>query len=101
VSQENSSPAVTLGLFDWVDADGVPEVGQLYHERLDLLADAEASPSVLLAVAAIRTHECPAVSLGLPLYHPARLVEEIAMLDQLSFGAQGDRVYRAVTLMSW
>jgi hypothetical protein len=32
----SSGPAVTLGLFDWVDADGVREAGQLYRERLDL-----------------------------------------------------------------
>lgn len=31
----------TLGLFDWIDADGVRDAGQLYSERLDLLADAE------------------------------------------------------------
>jgi alkanesulfonate monooxygenase SsuD/methylene tetrahydromethanopterin reductase-like flavin-dependent oxidoreductase (luciferase family) len=100
--------AVTLGLFDWVDADGVREAGQLYRERLDLVADAEAhgfdvyhlaehhgtplglspSPSVFLAAAAVRTTRirlCPLVYV-LPLYHPARLAEEIAMLDQLSDG---------------
>jgi hypothetical protein len=32
---------VSLGLFDWVDADGLRSAGQLYRERLDLLADAE------------------------------------------------------------
>jgi alkanesulfonate monooxygenase SsuD/methylene tetrahydromethanopterin reductase-like flavin-dependent oxidoreductase (luciferase family) len=103
-----SGPAVTLGLFDWVDADGVREAGQLYRERLDLLADAESrgfdvyhlaehhgtplglapSPSVLLAAAAVRTTRirlCPLVYV-LPLYHPVRLAEEIAMLDQLSGG---------------
>ena len=31
-----SGPAVTFGLFDWVDSDGVREPGQLYAERLDL-----------------------------------------------------------------
>ena len=99
---------VTLGLFDWVDADGVRTAGQLYRERLDLLADAESfgfdiyhlaehhgtplglvpSPSVFLAAAAMRTSRirlCPLVYV-LPLYHPARLAEEIAMLDQLSGG---------------
>jgi alkanesulfonate monooxygenase SsuD/methylene tetrahydromethanopterin reductase-like flavin-dependent oxidoreductase (luciferase family) len=101
-------PAVTFGLFDWVDADGVRDAGQIYTERLDLLADAEAagfdiyhlaehhgtplglapSPSVFLAAAAMRTTRirlCPLVYV-LPLYHPTRLAEEIAMLDQLSGG---------------
>jgi alkanesulfonate monooxygenase SsuD/methylene tetrahydromethanopterin reductase-like flavin-dependent oxidoreductase (luciferase family) len=104
----DSGPAVTFGLFDWVDADGVREPGQLYRERLDLLAGAEAlgfdvyhlaehhgtplglvpSPSVFMAAAAMRTTRirlCPLVYV-LPLYHPARLAEEIAMLDQLSGG---------------
>lgn len=109
VSQEDGSgPAVTFGLFDWVDADGVREPGQLYQERLDLLAVAERqgfdiyhlaehhgtplglvpSPSVFLAAAAMRTTRirlCPLVYV-LPLYHPARLAEEIVMLDQLSGG---------------
>jgi alkanesulfonate monooxygenase SsuD/methylene tetrahydromethanopterin reductase-like flavin-dependent oxidoreductase (luciferase family) len=103
-----SGPAVTFGLFDWVDSDGVREPGQLYAERLDLLADAEScgfdiyhlaehhgtplglvpSPSVFLAAAAVRTTRirlCPLVYV-LPLYHPVRLAEEIAMLDQLSGG---------------
>src|SRR5262249_23271232 len=73
--ERGSGPAVTFGLFDWVDADGVREPGQLYRERLDLLGDAESqgfdiyhlaehhgtplglvpSPSVFLAAAAVRT----------------------------------------------
>jgi alkanesulfonate monooxygenase SsuD/methylene tetrahydromethanopterin reductase-like flavin-dependent oxidoreductase (luciferase family) len=109
VSVEKSDErAVTFGLFDWVDADGVRDAGQLYRERLDLLADAEShgfdiyhlaehhgtplglapSPSVFLAAAAVRTTRirlCPLVYV-LPLYHPTRLAEEIAMLDQLSGG---------------
>ncbi len=99
---------ITFGLFDWVDSDGRRDAGQLYRERLDLLADAESqgfdiyhvaehhgtplglvpSPSVFLAAAAMRTTRirlCPLVYV-LPLYHPARLAEEIAMLDQLSEG---------------
>jgi alkanesulfonate monooxygenase SsuD/methylene tetrahydromethanopterin reductase-like flavin-dependent oxidoreductase (luciferase family) len=95
-------------LFDWIDADGVRQAGQLYQERLNLLADAESdgfdvyhlaehhgtplglvpSPSVFLAAAAVRTTRirlCPLVYV-LPLYHPTRLAEEIAMLDQLSAG---------------
>jgi alkanesulfonate monooxygenase SsuD/methylene tetrahydromethanopterin reductase-like flavin-dependent oxidoreductase (luciferase family) len=100
--------AVTVGLFDWVDADGARDPGQLYAERLDLLAEAEQqgfdiyhvaehhgtplglvpSPSVFLAAAAMRTTRirlCPLVYV-LPLYEPTRLAEEIAMLDQLSGG---------------
>ena len=103
-----SGPAVTFGLFDWVDSDGVREPSQLYAERLDLLAEAESrgfdiyhlaehhgtplglvpSPSVFLAAAAVRTSRIrlsPLVYV-LPLYHPVRLAEEIAMLDQLSGG---------------
>jgi alkanesulfonate monooxygenase SsuD/methylene tetrahydromethanopterin reductase-like flavin-dependent oxidoreductase (luciferase family) len=99
---------VTFGLFDWVDTDGVRDAGQLYRERLDLVADAESagfdiyhlaehhgtplglapSPSVFLAAAAVRATRirlCPLVYV-LPLYHPTRLAEEIAMLDQLSGG---------------
>ncbi len=102
------APVITLGMFDWVDTDGVREAGQLYRERLDLLADAESlgfdiyhlaehhgtplglvpSPSVFLAAAAVRTTRirlCPLVYV-LPLHHPVRLAEEIAMLDQLSGG---------------
>jgi alkanesulfonate monooxygenase SsuD/methylene tetrahydromethanopterin reductase-like flavin-dependent oxidoreductase (luciferase family) len=108
VSQRAGQPAVTIGLFDWIDADGVRDAGQLYRERLDLLADAESqgldiyhlaehhgtplglapSPSVFLAAAAMRTTRirlCPLVYV-LPLYQPTRLAEEIAMLDQLSNG---------------
>ena len=99
---------VTFGLFDWIDADGGREPGQLYRERLDLLADAEAhgidiyhlaehhgtplglapSPNVFLAAAAMRTARIrlSALTYVLPLYQPARLAEEIAMLDQLSDG---------------
>ena len=106
--EKSGERPVTFGLFDWVDADGVRDAGQLYRERLDLLADAEShgfdiyhlaehhgtplglapSPSVFLAAAAVRTTRirlCPLVYV-LPLYHPTRLAEEIAMLDQLSGG---------------
>ncbi len=108
MGQRTVQPAATIGLFDWIDGDGVRDAGQLYRERLDLLADAEAqgfdiyhlaehhgtplglapSPSVFLAAAAIRTTRirlCPLVYV-LPLYQPTRLAEEIAMLDQLSGG---------------
>ena len=84
MSLENGETEVTLGLFDWVDSDGVRSPGQLYRERLDLVADAEdrgfdiyhvaehhgtplglaPSPSVFLAAAAVRTSRirlCPLV----------------------------------------
>ncbi len=102
------SQQVTLGLFDWIDADGKREPGQLYRERLDLLAEAEAqgfdiyhlaehhgtplglapSPNVFLAAAAMRTSRIrlSALVYVLPLYDPVRLAEEIMMLDQLSGG---------------
>jgi alkanesulfonate monooxygenase SsuD/methylene tetrahydromethanopterin reductase-like flavin-dependent oxidoreductase (luciferase family) len=108
VSQRAARNPVTIGLFDWIDADGVRETGQLYRERLDLVADAEAhgfdiyhlaehhgtplglapSPNVFLAAAAMRTARirlCPLVYV-LPLYQPTRLAEEIAMLGHLSGG---------------
>ncbi len=108
VSQRAAPAMVTIGLFDWIDSDGARDAGQLYRERLDLLADAEAqgfdiyhlaehhgtplglapSPSTFLAAAAMRTTRirlCPLVYV-LPLYQPTRLAEEIAMLDQLSGG---------------
>lgn len=103
-----SQQQVTFGLFDWIDADGVREPGQLYRERLDLVAEAEAegfdiyhlaehhgtplglapSPNVFLAAVAARTTRIrlSALVYVLPLYDPARLAEEIAMLDQLSDG---------------
>jgi alkanesulfonate monooxygenase SsuD/methylene tetrahydromethanopterin reductase-like flavin-dependent oxidoreductase (luciferase family) len=107
-AESAATAAVTLGLFDWVDADGVRDAGQLYAERLDLLAEAERqgfdiyhvaehhgtplglvpSPGVFLAAAAMRTTRirlCPLVYV-LPLYDPTRLAEEIAMLDHLSGG---------------
>ena len=73
--EQREEPSITLGLFDWIDSDGVRAPGQLYRERLDLLAEAEPhgfdiyhlaehhgtplglapSPSVFLAAAAVRT----------------------------------------------
>jgi alkanesulfonate monooxygenase SsuD/methylene tetrahydromethanopterin reductase-like flavin-dependent oxidoreductase (luciferase family) len=107
-ARNQGAAAVTFGLFDWVDADGVRDPGQLYAERLELLAEAERqgfdiyhvaehhgtplglvpSPGVFLAAAAMRTTRirlCPLVYV-LPLYEPTRLAEEIAMLDHLSAG---------------
>ena len=38
--EDSSSGPVSLGLFDWVDTDGVRPAGQLYRERLDHFAGA-------------------------------------------------------------
>lgn len=96
-----------FGIFDHLERREVP-LEQLYQERLQLLAAADAagffcyhlaehhatplgcapSPGVFLAAVAARTqrlHLGPLVYL-LPLYNPLRLVEEICMLDQLSGG---------------
>ena len=96
-----------FGIFDHLDRGGRP-ITELYEERLRIaelydklgfhayhLAEHHStplgmapSPSVLLASIAQRTRRLrfgPLVYL-LPLYHPLRLAEEIAMLDHLSQG---------------
>jgi alkanesulfonate monooxygenase SsuD/methylene tetrahydromethanopterin reductase-like flavin-dependent oxidoreductase (luciferase family) len=96
-----------FGIFDHLDRGGRP-LTELYDERLRVaelydrlgfhiyhLAEHHStplgmapSPSVLLAAIAQRTRRLrfgPLVYL-LPLYHPLRLAEEIAMLDHLSQG---------------
>jgi alkanesulfonate monooxygenase SsuD/methylene tetrahydromethanopterin reductase-like flavin-dependent oxidoreductase (luciferase family) len=96
-----------FGIFDHLDRGGRP-MSELYDERLRIaelydrlgfhayhLAEHHStplgmapSPSVLLAAIAQRTRRLrigPLVYL-LPLYHPLRLAEEIAMLDHLSQG---------------
>ena len=101
-----TGPDVTFGLFDWVDADGVREAGQLYRERLDLVADAEAPGSTSTTWPSTTARRsawprprtcswprrprtsgsgCASLVYVLPLYHPARLTEE-SPLDQLSGG---------------
>jgi alkanesulfonate monooxygenase SsuD/methylene tetrahydromethanopterin reductase-like flavin-dependent oxidoreductase (luciferase family) len=98
---------VTFGLFDWIDRGTAP-LHQLYAERLQLLAAADAagffgyhlaehhatplgmapSPALFLTAAAQRTRRIrlgPLVYL-LPLYNPLRLIEEVCMLDHLSGG---------------
>jgi alkanesulfonate monooxygenase SsuD/methylene tetrahydromethanopterin reductase-like flavin-dependent oxidoreductase (luciferase family) len=98
---------IGFGLFDWIDRAAAP-LHQLYEERLQLLEAADKagffcyhlaehhatplgmapSPALFLAAAAQRTRRIrlgPLVYL-LPLYNPLRLIEEIAMLDQLSGG---------------
>jgi len=97
-----------FGIFDHIDRrDDVP-LAQQFEERLQLLEIIDtkdfhayhlaehhhtplgtvSSPSVYMAAAAQRTKRirlCPLVYL-LPMYHPLRLVEEIAMLDHLTNG---------------
>ncbi len=98
---------VRFGIFDHLERRNIP-LAQLYEERLQLLAAADAagiycyhlaehhstplgcapSPGVFLSAVAARTrriHMGPLVYL-LPLYNPLRLVEEICMLDQISGG---------------
>ena len=99
--------AASFGIFDHVDRSDEP-LGVLYEHRLKLVEAAEAagfrtyhvaehhatrlgmapSPGIFLAAVAQRTRRIrfgPLVYL-LPLYTPLRLIEEIAMLDQMSGG---------------
>jgi len=96
-----------FGVFDHLDRNSLP-LKDYYEARLELieayeragfyayhLAEHHAtplgmapSPSVFLAAVAQRTRRLrfgPLVY-ALPLHHPIRLIEEIAMLDQLSAG---------------
>ena len=98
---------VSFGVFDWIDRGSEP-VYRLYQERLRLLEAADEagffcyhlaehhatplgmapSPALFLSAAAQHTRQIrlgPLVYL-LPLYDPLRLIEEVAMLDQLSGG---------------
>src|ERR1700758_5145443 len=98
---------VSFGVFDWIDR-GTQPLSQLYEDRLQLLAAADEagffcyhlaehhatplgmapSPALFLTAATQRTRRIrlgPLVYL-LPLYDPLRLIEEVAMLDQLSGG---------------
>jgi alkanesulfonate monooxygenase SsuD/methylene tetrahydromethanopterin reductase-like flavin-dependent oxidoreductase (luciferase family) len=105
--EEQAMTEVAFGVFDWIDRASEP-LHQLYEERLQLLEMADnagffcyhlaehhatplgmaPSPALFLAAAAQRTRRIrlgPLVYL-LPLYSPLRLIEEVAMLDQLSGG---------------
>src|SRR5690349_24480224 len=96
-----------FGIFDHLDRNDLP-LNEFYEARLKLIEAYERagiyayhvaehhstpigmapSPSVFLSAIAQRTKTLrfgPMVYL-LPLYHPIRLSEEIAMLDQLSHG---------------
>ena len=97
----------SFGIFDHVDRGDEP-LGVLYENRLKLVEAADAggfrtyhvaehhatplgmapSPGIFLSAVAQRTRRLrlgPLVYL-LPLYPPLRLIEEIAMLDQMSGG---------------
>jgi alkanesulfonate monooxygenase SsuD/methylene tetrahydromethanopterin reductase-like flavin-dependent oxidoreductase (luciferase family) len=97
------------GLFDWVDNNPrFDQLAETYEQRLRIAEYADQagywgyhlaehhgtplgmapSPSLLLTAVAQRTRRIrlgPMVYL-LPLYHPVRLAQEIAMLDHLSHG---------------
>ena len=96
-----------FGVFDQNDRGGLP-LAQQYDDRLELVElydqsgfhcyhmsehhatslSMTPSPSVWMSALTQRTKTlrlCPLVYL-LPIYHPARLVEEICMLDHLSHG---------------
>jgi alkanesulfonate monooxygenase SsuD/methylene tetrahydromethanopterin reductase-like flavin-dependent oxidoreductase (luciferase family) len=98
---------MNFGVFDHLDASGAP-LGELYENRLKLIEAYDraglygyhlaehhstplgmaASPGIFLSAVAQRTSTIrfgPLVYL-LPFYHPIRLIEEVAMLDQLSGG---------------
>src|ERR1700757_233066 len=98
---------VSFGVFDWIDR-GTQPLSQLYEDRLQLLAAADEAGffcyhlaehhATLLGMAPSRalfltaaTQRTRRIRLGplvylLPLYDPLRLIEEVAMLDQLSGG---------------
>ena len=96
-----------FGIFDHMEMSG-GSLGQLYRERLEMLAaadeagfwcyhkaehhltplDAAPSANVFLAAASQRTERIrmgPLVYL-LPFYHPVRLIEEVCALDHLTEG---------------
>jgi alkanesulfonate monooxygenase SsuD/methylene tetrahydromethanopterin reductase-like flavin-dependent oxidoreductase (luciferase family) len=98
---------VRFALFDWLDDTG-RDLGDTYEQRLQMVEAADRlgyycyhvaehhatplsmlpSPNLFLAAASQRTER---IRLGvlaylLPFYQPLRLLEEIAMMDQLSHG---------------
>jgi alkanesulfonate monooxygenase SsuD/methylene tetrahydromethanopterin reductase-like flavin-dependent oxidoreductase (luciferase family) len=97
-----------FGLFDWLDAAPGGTPGDVYEGRLQVLAEADRggfasyhlaehhgaplglapSPALFAAAAARVTERIRLVptTFIVPLYDPLRLVQEIAMLDQLSHG---------------
>jgi alkanesulfonate monooxygenase SsuD/methylene tetrahydromethanopterin reductase-like flavin-dependent oxidoreductase (luciferase family) len=107
-----------FGIFDHVDASGVP-LQEFYDNRLKIVEAYDragfycyhvaehhqtplglaASPAVYLAGVAQRTKQLrfgPLVY-TLPLYHPLRLTEEICMLDQMSGGRMQIGIGRGIS----
>jgi alkanesulfonate monooxygenase SsuD/methylene tetrahydromethanopterin reductase-like flavin-dependent oxidoreductase (luciferase family) len=98
---------IRFALFDWLDDTG-RAIGKSYEQRLDLVEQADKagfycyhaaehhgtplstipSPNLFLAAATQRTKNIRlgVLSYVLPFYQPLRLMEEIAMMDQLSQG---------------
>jgi alkanesulfonate monooxygenase SsuD/methylene tetrahydromethanopterin reductase-like flavin-dependent oxidoreductase (luciferase family) len=116
--EEKAMTALTFGLFDHLDRRQAP-LTQIYEERLQLLAAADAagfycyhvaehhmtplgmapSPGIFLAAVVQRTRRlrCGPLVYLLPLYHPLRLIEEICMLDNLSNGRLDVGVGRGIS----
>src|SRR5215211_2004092 len=107
-STEGRRMALEFGIFDHQERRRDVPLDRQYRERLELVARADAlgfyayhlaehhqsplcmapSQSVFLAAAAQQTKQ---IRLGalvylLPMHHPLRLIEEIAMLDNLTGG---------------
>src|SRR3979409_792703 len=108
-----------IGLFDHVEADGTRPMAALFDERLTFAQAADEAgiyclhvaehhatplnmvpvPGIYLAAVARATRRMrlgPLVYL-LPLYSPLRLIEEICMLDHLSYGRMEVGVGRGVS----
>jgi alkanesulfonate monooxygenase SsuD/methylene tetrahydromethanopterin reductase-like flavin-dependent oxidoreductase (luciferase family) len=106
-AQADTMSSMRFALFDWLDDTG-RDLAESYDQRLRMLEVADElgyycyhlaehhatplstvpSPNLFLAAASQRTKR---IRLGvlayvLPFYQPLRLMEEIAMMDQLSHG---------------
>ncbi len=108
VSGGPSTADLEFGIFDWLDLAEGRSVAETYESRLALARRADESnftryhlaehhgtplglapsPAVFLAALARETSRLrlAATTFIIPLYEPLRLVQEIAMLDQLSAG---------------
>jgi alkanesulfonate monooxygenase SsuD/methylene tetrahydromethanopterin reductase-like flavin-dependent oxidoreductase (luciferase family) len=105
---QSAHHGLEFGLFDWIDLAPGATPSEVYEGRLRLLAEADRgefavyhlaehhgtplglapSPAVFVAAAARVTERIrlAPTTFIVPLYDPLRLVQEIAMLDQLSHG---------------
>jgi len=110
---------LSFGVFDHLDRRPGVAIGDVYEDRLRLIARYDAagfhcwhlaehhatplglapSPAVFLAAAAQRTRRIRlgAMVFCLPMYEPLRLIEEICMLDNLSGGRLKIGVGRGVS----